>query len=48
MVTCVQGKRVKMRLGLMIGYSGSKIELPVAAVQEAERLGYYAVWAAEA
>lgn len=37
-----------MRLGLMIGYSGSKIELPVAAVQEAERLGYYAVWAAEA
>lgn len=37
-----------MRLGLMIGYSGSRIELPLALVQEAEQLGYYAVWAAEA
>jgi F420-dependent oxidoreductase-like protein len=37
-----------MRLGLMIGYAGSRIELPLALVQEAERLGYYAVWAAEA
>jgi len=37
-----------MRLGLMVGYSGSKIDLPVSMVQEAERLGYYAVWTAEA
>ena len=37
-----------MRLGLMIGYSGSKVELPMALIQEAERLGYYAVWTAEA
>ena len=37
-----------MRLGLMIGYSGSKIELPMELIQEAERLGYYAIWTAEA
>lgn len=37
-----------MRLGLNIGYSGSRIELPVAMIQEADRLGYYAVWTAEA
>ena len=37
-----------MRLGLMIGYSGSKIELPMELILEAERLGYYAVWTAEA
>lgn len=36
-----------MRLGLMLGYSGAKMELPVAMVQEAERLGYYVVWTAE-
>jgi F420-dependent oxidoreductase-like protein len=37
-----------MRLGLMVGYSGSKIELPMDMIQEADRLGYYAVWSAEA
>lgn len=37
-----------MRLGLMIGYSGSKFELPMEMIQEADRLGYYAVWTAEA
>jgi F420-dependent oxidoreductase-like protein len=37
-----------MHLGLMIGYSGSKVELPMHLVLEAERLGYYAVWTAEA
>ncbi len=37
-----------MRLGLMIGYSGSQLSLPLAAIQEADRLGYYAVWTAEA
>jgi F420-dependent oxidoreductase-like protein len=37
-----------MRLGLMVGYSGSHIELPTAMIQEADRLGYYAVWTAEA
>ena len=37
-----------MRLGLMIGYSGAKIELPMELILEAERLGYYAVWTSEA
>ncbi len=37
-----------MRLGLMLGYAGRKIELPLALVQEADRLGVYAVWTAEA
>lgn len=37
-----------MRLGLMLGYASRKIELPLALVQEADRLGVYAVWTAEA
>jgi F420-dependent oxidoreductase-like protein len=37
-----------MRLGLMAGYSGSRIEIPMDLIQEADRLGYYAVWTAEA
>lgn len=37
-----------MRLGLMLGYASRRIELPVELVQEADRLGVYAVWAAEA
>lgn len=37
-----------MRLGLMTGYSGSRIELPMGMIQEADRLGYFAVWTAEA
>ncbi len=37
-----------MRLGLMAGYSGAKIELPMELVKEAERLGFHAVWTAEA
>lgn len=37
-----------MRLGLMTGYSGSRIELPMDMIQEADRLGYFAVWTAEA
>lgn len=37
-----------MRLGLMVGYSGSTISLPMEMIQEADRLGYYAVWTAEA
>jgi F420-dependent oxidoreductase-like protein len=41
-------KGALMRLGLMIGYAGAQIALPVDLVQEADRLGYYAVWTAEA
>lgn len=37
-----------MRLGMMIGYSGKRIDLPIEMIQEADRLGYYAVWSAEA
>lgn len=37
-----------MRLGLMIGYSSARLDLPLATIQEADRLGYYAVWTAEA
>ncbi len=37
-----------MKLGLYIGYSGATINLPMDLVQEADRLGYYAVWTAEA
>ncbi|MEM7126162.1 MAG: LLM class F420-dependent oxidoreductase [Chloroflexota bacterium] len=37
-----------MRLGMMLGYSGATIQLPIEMVLEADRLGYYAVWTAEA
>ena len=37
-----------MRLGLNTGYSGEKIALPTELIREADRLGYYAVWTAEA
>ena len=37
-----------MRLGLMTGYSGRRIELPMDLIMEAERQGYFAVWTAEA
>lgn len=37
-----------MRLGLMIGFSGRRIELPLELVKEADRLGLYAVWTSEA
>src|SRR3990167_574784 len=36
-----------MRLGLIIGYSGSRLGWDFSLVQEAERLGYHAVWSAE-
>jgi len=37
-----------MRLGLNVGYAGSQVKLPLALAQEADRLGYYALWTAEA
>jgi F420-dependent oxidoreductase-like protein len=36
-----------MRLGLSLGYSGAKIEVPLSLVQLADHLGYHSVWAAE-
>ncbi len=37
-----------MRLGLTIGYSGAKMSLDMPLIEEAERLGFYSVWSAEA
>lgn len=37
-----------MKLGLMLGYSGGELKLPVERVKRAERLGYNSIWTAEA
>ena len=37
-----------MKLGLSIGYSGARLDVPVALVRQAEALGYDSVWSAEA
>ena len=37
-----------MRLGIMLGYSTGKVDLPVKLVQEADKLGVHVVWTAEA
>jgi F420-dependent oxidoreductase-like protein len=37
-----------MKLGLSIGYSRARLEIPVKLVQRAEELGYDSVWTAEA
>lgn len=37
-----------MRLGLMLGYSGSDVSLDMGLVHEAESLGFHSVWTAEA
>jgi F420-dependent oxidoreductase-like protein len=37
-----------MRLGLNTSYSGSRIELDLPLIEEADRLGYHSVWSAEA
>ena len=37
-----------MRLGLMLGYSGARIDLPLDLIDAADQLGYCAVWTSEA
>ena len=37
-----------MKLGLMLGYSGADLKIPLERVKLAERLGYDSVWTAEA
>ncbi|WP_420641012.1 LLM class F420-dependent oxidoreductase [Candidatus Leptofilum sp.] len=37
-----------MRLGIMLGYAGRRIELPLEIVKAADDLGVYAIWTAEA
>ncbi len=36
-----------MRLGIMTGYSGAKLHLPMEMIKEADKLGVYAVWTSE-
>lgn len=37
-----------MKLGLLLGYSGSKIQIPMDMVHFAEKLGYDSIWTSEA
>jgi len=37
-----------MRLGLNVGYSGSRMAIDLPMVKEADRLGFHSVWSAEA
>ena len=37
-----------MKLGLLSGYSGRKMSIPIDAIRHAENLGYESVWTAEA
>ncbi|MFV8818337.1 LLM class F420-dependent oxidoreductase [Haliea sp. E17] len=36
-----------MKLGLLLGYSGKRIEIPLDLIKQAEALGYDSVWTAE-
>jgi F420-dependent oxidoreductase-like protein len=37
-----------MKLGMLAGYSGRKLNMPMEAIRHAERLGYDSVWTSEA
>lgn len=37
-----------MKLGVLVGYSGKQIDLPIEMIKEAEGLGYDSAWTAEA
>ena len=37
-----------MKLGLIAGYSGAKINIPIDTIKHAEKLGYDSVWTSEA
>src|SRR5262245_64218725 len=37
-----------MKLGLLAGYAGRKINIPLEAIKHAEKLGYDSVWTSEA
>src|SRR5688572_6848876 len=43
-----KGRYTHMKLGLTVGYSGRKLELPLDLVLEAERLGFDSCWTSEA
>ena len=37
-----------MKLGMLLGYSGQKMSIPIPAIKHAEDLGYESIWTAEA
>ena len=37
-----------MKLALMLGYSGGRVDIPIERIKLAEQLGYHSVWTAEA
>jgi F420-dependent oxidoreductase-like protein len=37
-----------VKLGLVFGYSGAKVQIPMDLILEAEKIGYESVWSAEA
>ena len=37
-----------MKLGLIAGYSGKRISIPIDTIKHAESLGYDSVWTSEA
>jgi len=37
-----------MKLGLISGYSGRKMSIPIDAIKHAENLGYESIWTSEA
>ncbi|NDJ77772.1 MAG: LLM class flavin-dependent oxidoreductase, partial [Chloroflexi bacterium] len=37
-----------MRLGIFLGYSGARLELPMDLIRAADEMGVYAIWTAEA
>ncbi|MEQ8690404.1 MAG: LLM class F420-dependent oxidoreductase [Pseudomonadales bacterium] len=37
-----------MKLGLISGYSGAKMQIPIDAIKDAEAMGYESIWTAEA
>ena len=37
-----------MKLGLLFGYSGRKLQIPIDAVKHVENLGFDSIWTSEA
>ncbi|HAN26439.1 MAG TPA: LLM class F420-dependent oxidoreductase, partial [Haliea salexigens] len=37
-----------MKLGILLGYSGKQINIPIDLIRQAESMGYDSVWTAEA
>ncbi|GAF95760.1 unnamed protein product, partial [marine sediment metagenome] len=37
-----------MKLGIVLGYAGKRVQIDMAPILEAERLGFSSAWTAEA